>query len=150
MIMIMKTITHSVEETKVLAQNFGKTLKPKSNQATVLALFGELGAGKTAFTQGLLAGFGVSQHVTSPTFVVEKIYPLSDGFGFKQVIHVDAYRLSTGHDLTILGFSELLAGADNLIIIEWPEKVSDILPANVKKIYFSHLPDGGREIRYDE
>lgn len=146
----MKIITHSVEETQAWAKDFSHTLKPLPHQALILALVGELGAGKTSFTQGLLASLGVIDYVTSPTFVIEKVYSLPKESDFKRVIHIDAYRLSGGSDLDNLGFSKLVADPENLIIIEWPERIKDILPPEAKFIYFSHLTDDDREIRYDE
>ena len=91
--------------------------------AAVLALSGELGSGKTAFVKALAKELGVEETVTSPTFVIEKIYKLSHS-RFKNLVHVDAYRLESAHELEVLGFKELLQNAENLVAIEWPERVA--------------------------
>lgn len=122
-----------------------------ADRATVLGLSGDLGAGKTTFTQQLAGLLGVKEDVTSPTFVIEKIYdlPAPPLYGFKKLIHIDAYRLDTGHDLELLGFKELLVTPENLIIVEWPERVADILPANTKILKFTFINDTTREVIYE-
>ena len=70
---------------------------------------------------------GVTETVTSPTFVIEKIYPLT-GQKFQQLIHIDAYRLKEAHELEVLGWKELLADSGNLILLEWPERVAELIP----------------------
>jgi len=86
--------------------------------------------------------------VTSPTFVLEKIY-LLNGRQFKRLIHIDAYRLEKAGDLAPLGFDELVQDAGNLILLEWPEKVSDALPIPAVRISFVAHTDGSRTITYD-
>lgn len=119
--------------------------------ATVLGLSGDLGAGKTTFTQQLASLLGVKEDVTSPTFVIEKIYDLPEPplYGFKKLIHIDAYRLDSGAELLSLGFKELLNTPENLIIIEWPERVADILPSSTKILKFTFINDTTRTVDYD-
>ncbi len=130
---------------------------PAGRQATLVTLSGELGAGKTAFTKAVAKAFGVEETVNSPTFVLEKIYPIrkieesrSNGAGlqFKRLIHIDAYRLEKGADLSPLGFDELMQDASNLILLEWPEKVTDALPEPAAHLSFATLPDGSHRISY--
>ena len=126
---------------------FVSGLTPKPRGATLITLSGELGAGKTSFTQGIAAGLGVMEAVTSPTFVLEKLYPLTRA-PFSQLVHIDAYRLTSGDDLRTLGFDELMGDAGNLVVLEWPEKVADLLPAPAHRITLTVVESGGRKISY--
>ncbi len=119
--------------------------------ATILGLSGDLGAGKTTFTQQLAGLLGVKEDVTSPTFVIEKVYNLPEPtlYGFKKLIHIDAYRLDSGAELLSLGFKELLVSPHNLIIIEWPERVADVLPSGTKILKFTFINDTIRTVDYD-
>lgn len=121
--------------------------------ATVVGLFGDLGSGKTTFTQSLGKHLGIKEVMTSPTFVIEKIYLLknhSEEFpvAFTRLIHIDAYRLEKGEELQSLGFAELLKDPQNLILIEWPERVVDILPPKMVKINFKFVSEFEREIEF--
>ncbi len=129
------------------AKIFTGTLAPKARGATLITLSGELGAGKTSFVQGVAASLGVVGSVTSPTFVLEKVYELR-GQPFSKLIHIDAYRLVSGDELRALGFDELMGDAGNLVLLEWPEKVSDLLPAPAHRITLTVPETGGRSITY--
>jgi len=97
----------------------------------IIGLRGDLGAGKTTLTQNLLSRAGFKGAVSSPTFVIEKRYQLAKPFRqIKQIIHIDAYRLTNGDDLLKLGWQDLCQLDNTLIIVEWPELVADILPAD--------------------
>lgn len=129
------------------AKTFTGTLAPKARGATLITLSGELGAGKTSFAQGVAAALGVVGSVTSPTFVLEKVYELR-GQPFSKLIHIDAYRLVSGDELRALGFDELMGESSNLVLLEWPEKVSDLLPAPAHRITLTVPETGGRSISY--
>ena len=129
------------------AQVFAKGLAPRARGATLVTLSGELGAGKTSFTQGMAAALGVVGAVTSPTFVLEKVYQLHNT-PFSKLIHIDAYRLTGGDELRALGFDELMGEAGNLVVLEWPEKVADLLPAPTHRITLTIPEQGGRSILY--
>ncbi len=116
--------------------------------ATLVTLSGELGAGKTAFTKMIANVLGVEDTVTSPTFVLEKIYMLPESAAFDRLIHIDAYRLEEGDDLAPLGFDELMQDSKNLILLEWPEKVGDALPKPAISISLTAHEDGSRTLRY--
>lgn len=153
----MKILADSREETVSVAEGFLAGLKPGakaspdgSRQATVVALHGDLGAGKTTFTQGLAWALGVEEVVTSPTFVIEKIYKLNDQAKFKHLVHIDAYRLEQASELDHLGFSDLLNDPSNLIVLEWPERVKDILPAETVTVNFRFIDENTREIVYED
>lgn len=124
------------------------TIKP-AEHATVVALEGELGAGKTSFAQEVGKTVGVGENMRSPTFVIEKIYPI-DFKGFKRLIHLDAYRLESESELIHLGWEEIIKNKENLILIEWPENVAGIIPLDAKRIYFKFIDEHTREIEIHE
>lgn len=138
----------SLEETYAFAKDFVLKLKPSSN-ATVVGLYGDLGAGKTAFTKGVAKAFGVEEDITSPTFVIEKIYALSNQC-FDTLIHIDAYRLEKAEELARLGWNNLLKDPKNIILIEWPEKVAEIMPKDHTKLFFTFIDENTRTISIQE
>lgn len=141
----MEVMSKRLLDTEKAAATFVAALG-KGEQATVVGLQGNLGSGKTTFVKGVAKAFGVEQTVTSPTFVIEKIYKLS-GTLFSHLVHVDAYRLEEGKELAALGFNEVLKDPGNLVLIEWPEKVSDILPEDIRTVRFSFIDDETRRIQ---
>ncbi len=144
----MEKIIMTLAELEAEAMRFAGTLAPSPRGATLVTLSGELGAGKTAFTKAVASALGVGETVTSPTFVLEKIYALPPGKHFDRLIHIDAYRLESGADLAPLGFDELMRSETNLILLEWPEKVRDALPEPSVHISIIAEPDGSRTVSY--
>ncbi len=146
----MELVLKDIDELEREGARLAKTLTPKDAGATVITLSGELGAGKTAFTKALAKALGVEEVITSPTFVIEKIYALSPLGGetpkFGRLVHIDAYRLEKGADLSALGFDELMKDAGNLVVIEWPEMVQNGLPKSDFGISIEALSDGARRI----
>lgn len=108
------------------AASFLKALVPVQKGATVVALQGDLGAGKTTFVQGLAKALNVREHITSPTFVIQKIYPIAGDVHFDRLVHIDAYRLEGKQELDILHFGDDVEDPKTLVCIEWPEKVPGI------------------------
>lgn len=108
----------------------------KQSSAVVLALYGDLGAGKTTFTQAIGEILGVSEDITSPTFVIMKRYPTTHEV-FRNLIHVDAYRLHDTEELTVLGFEDWLHEDHTLMVIEWADKVGSLLPESAVKLKFT-------------
>ncbi len=146
----MKYVSKNLEETAKISHNFVVSLGGKDhNQAVIVGLYGDLGSGKTTFTQLLAKELGVTETVTSPTFVIEKIYKLKDQV-FEYLIHIDAYRLEKASELLHLGWEEIIANPKNLILIEWPERVAEILPKETKKIKFTFIDETTREIEIEE
>ena len=123
------------------AQDFITGLSPQVGDATVVALSGDLGAGKTTFAQAVARALGVEETVSSPTFVIEKVYQLS-GQSFEKLIHIDAYRLESAHELEVLGWRETVADPNNLILIEWPERLAALVPEGAIHIRFEIQGDG--------
>ena len=125
---------------------FAKTLSPQKEEATVVGLRGELGSGKTTFVKGVARGLGVEGVVASPTFVIEKIYKLKAQL-FDYLIHIDAYRLESGEELSTLGFDDLRKDPKNLIVIEWPEHVREVLGEDLKMLHFVFINSSTRSIK---
>lgn len=126
-----KIVTYSEKQTF----NFGKKVAKKLSGSEVIALIGELGAGKTIFIKGLAAGLGIKKTITSPTFVLFKLYRIKDKTDLqksrvKYLAHVDAYRLSRAQDLIDIGLKDWLDRLDTVTVIEWADRVKDILPKN--------------------
>jgi tRNA threonylcarbamoyl adenosine modification protein YjeE len=119
-----------------------------SESATLVALSGDLGAGKTALSQAVARALGVQGAVISPTFVIMKIYDTKHP-AYKRLVHIDAYRLESSSELERLGWRELLADPANLILIEWPEKVPEAIPSGALRVTLSHVNDDEREIELD-
>ena len=150
----MKIVSKSVAVTKQFAREFvekiSKTAPPAvaAGGATIVGLYGNLGSGKTTFVQCVAEILGVAEHVTSPTFIIVKSYKLQVT-SFKSLIHIDAYRLKSGVELSKLGFEELLHNPANIIIVEWADKVADILPLNHIKLRFEFINETTRKIIFD-
>lgn len=115
----MQFITHSAEETEALGERLAQTL----TGGEVVAYFGELGAGKTAFTRGLARGLGISMRVTSPTYTIVNEY----SGGRLPLFHFDMYRLGSSDELFDIGWDDYLARG-GVCAVEWSERVSDALP----------------------
>lgn len=130
--------TASAEETRALAARLAAALEPGS----VLALHGDLGAGKTTFVQGLAAGLSITESVTSPTF---NIFTLHRGAG-NTLVHVDAYRLDAGAQLEDLMIDDFLT-PPWWLAVEWPSKVSDWLPPHALHLELTHTTDRRHSIR---
>ena len=138
----------SIDEIEKIAQEIYNHIGGGNGEmAQVVALDGELGAGKTTLTQKIAKLFGVQADVISPTFTIMKKYETNDK-NFKNLIHIDAYRLDKEDELTNLGWSEMLRDKDNLIIIEWPERVANLIPQNSIVIKLEHIDEGKRSITF--
>lgn len=114
-----------------------------------MALQGNLGSGKTAFTQLVGKILGVEENMASPTFVIMKVYEI-DFHGFKNFIHIDAYRLEKESELLHLGWEEMIKGPENLIFIEWPENVPGLIPESAHKVSLEFVDESTRSITIHE
>ncbi|KND50118.1 MAG: tRNA threonylcarbamoyl adenosine modification protein YjeE [Parcubacteria bacterium C7867-008] len=139
-----------LEALQAEAAEFAKTLSPNTEFATLVTLSGELGAGKTSFTQGLARALGITESITSPTFVLEKIYelPKKAAQGFERLIHIDAYRLEEAPMLNPLGFHEFMRDPKNLIVLEWPEHVYEAVRTAQYQIKLAVGEGNTRDIIY--
>ncbi len=132
--------TYSSDETRIFGDKLVSGVMSHASGrkgAVVLALYGDLGSGKTTFAQGFLRGLGVRQRVNSPTFVIFKRFKIHDS-RFKNIYHIDCYRIKKAKELVDLGIKEILAEPKNIVLIEWPERLRRILPKEVIKIYFKY------------
>jgi len=120
----MKTTTKSEKQTLNLGKNFVLELKG----GEVIGFIGELGAGKTVFIKGLAQGLNIKNIITSPTFVLMKIYKAKGPI--KDLCHVDAYRLKSAQDLIDIGIKDYLNKNAAVTVIEWADQVKNILPKN--------------------
>ena len=127
------------------AERFANALDIKEG-ATVITFSGELGAGKTTFVRGILGAYGVEENVISPTFVIQRIYKPNLG-PFHQVVHIDAYRLESAHELEVLGWEELLKDSSTLVLLEWPEMVLEVVPKTAQRVTLN-VVDEGRILTY--
>ncbi len=103
----------------------------------IFALVGDLGAGKTTFSKTFLKELGVEQHVQSPTFSIINSYAI-DFNGFKKVFHIDVYRIEDTGELEVLHFGELLENPDHIVVIEWADKIRELIPAGAIWMTFEH------------
>lgn len=145
----MEIATKNLQETADFAKDFLTKIKSKQTEATILALKGDLGSGKTTFTQFVAKELGIRDNVTSPTFVIEKRYVCAKDKMFKQLIHLDCYRLNSSAELLRLDWSEIIKDSQNLIIVEWPERIADILPKNYLEIEFEFVDETERKINIE-
>lgn len=142
----IEIFTKSDNETRKFGALFAKEILRKKNKkgATVVSLEGDLGAGKTTFTQGFAKGLGIREVPRSPTFVIMQIYRInkfnrSTKFvKHKNLIHIDAYRISA-KDLNVLGWHEFIKNKNNIILVEWGNKIKNILPKDSLRTIFKHI-----------
>ncbi len=137
--MELTLISESIEDTLNIGRIIGKNL----SGGDVVALIGDLGSGKTCITQGIALGIGIPEEyrITSPTFTLINEYP-----GKITLYHIDIYRLSGPQDLEDMGYEEYFYG-DGVTIIEWAEKIKDILPKKCLHVYLRYLDENKREIK---
>ena len=129
-------ITASTEETQKLGESFSKNLKP----GNIVALIGNLAAGKTSFVKGVLKGLGYKYEVTSPTFTL-----INEYYAKSKVIHVDFYREENITRWNELGFQNMI-NSDSIILIEWADLIPDLLPNIDYKLHFEHNGEDKRRI----
>ena len=126
--------TTSFKQTKALAKLLSGEIFYGKNGALVFALSGDLGAGKTTFVKGFIAGAGIKRKITSPTFVLVKSYKVKS----YKVYHIDCYRLKKSKEILDLGLKEILKNPKNIVLIEWPGIIKKYLPKNAVWIKFKH------------
>ncbi len=161
-----KYITNSSEETKKIAENFAKKLKG----GDIVALYGELGSGKTTFVQGLAKGLGIKKRIISPTFIIVRSYKIEfksqsvrqaqdknsrvNPFDklrtriqeSKVFNHIDLYRIEGTKDIEGLGLDEIINDPQNIVAIEWAEKLEKLLPRKRIDVKFNYLSKNKRHI----
>src|SRR3989338_6151407 len=162
----IEILTRSAKETKKLGEKLAHEIdrSPTSIKrgAIIISLEGELGSGKTTFTQGFAKGLGIKENPRSPTFVIMRIYPITTnpstpspfvrakgkkyspppyeggGWGRLNFIHIDAYRLKS-KDFKVLNWRDFIKDKNNIILVEWGNKIKNILPKGSLRIIFKHI-----------
>lgn len=149
--------TKSAKETQLFAKEFLNSLK-----SNLVCLYGPLGSGKTTFVQGLAKALGVKKQIISPTFILIKEYkikpsllqpkagpPLVDITHYSLLTHIDCYRLNSEKDIRSIDLTELWFNPENLVVIEWAEKIKKILPKKRVDIKFEYINENKRRIKID-
>ena len=129
----------STDETEKAGEDFAGLIS--GMKSGVVALYGDLGAGKTCFVKGVARGFGIASTVNSPTFSIINCY---EGIG-SQLYHIDAYRLKNSEEILNIGYEDYVS--EGICLIEWPEMIEKILPKNAIRIRFSIESETDRTIR---
>lgn len=135
-------ITEGFEETRRLGESFSKNLKG----GEIIALYGELGSGKTTFVQGLAKGLGIKKRIISPTFIIVRSYKAKPIFFY----HVDLYRIESAKDIESLGLAEIIDNKAHIIVIEWAEKMKSLLPKKRWDARFEDLGGNRRKIMVNQ
>ena len=161
-------ISKNIEDTEKIAKEFLKKIRPIKTGATVVGLYGDLGTGKTTFTQFVAESLGVKNKVNSPTYVIMKKYKIQahpnpsqsegrrtspptpllikgEGRNFKYLFHLDAYRLKNEKELSVLGWEEIISNKEHLVFMEWPENIKKAMPKKHHQIHIRHLKEGYRK-----
>lgn len=164
LIHMKKYITKSCTETQKLGENFAKEIlacEKRSHEsahankgATVLALTGNLGGGKTTFLQGFAKGLAIQDKILSPTFVIYKKFQISPTvkstlsrvFYGGYFYHFDCYRINKPEEILELNFKEIISNPKNIVAIEWPEKIKKYLPKNFTLLKFKFIDQNTREL----
>lgn len=139
--------TKTPKETQKSGELLAKVLISSSllSRARVVCLNGDLGGGKTTFLQGFARGLGIKEKILSPTFVILKRFRIKRG-GFKNFYHMDCYRLEGNQDLAVLGFKEILGNPENIVAIEWADRIKSALPKDRITLDFDFLSNKERRI----
>ena len=144
----MKYRTNSVIETQKIASDFAKTLKG----GDIVALYGELGSGKTTFVQAVAKALGIRKQIVSPSFILVRSYEIPKNNTSKSVgrlVHIDLYRLESADDLRSVDFSEMSSDSGSLVMIEWAQKAKRVLPEKRIDIHIVYKEEGEREIEIE-
>ena len=144
----MKYYSGSLADTIKIASDFAKTLKG----GDVVALYGELGSGKTTFVQAVAKALGIRKQIVSPSFILVRSYEIPKNNTSKsagRLVHIDLYRLESADDLRSVDFSELASDSGNLVMIEWAQKAKRVLPEKRIDIHIVYKGEGEREIEIE-
>lgn len=132
-------LSKSDEDTKRIAKDLAK-----KGEFRIVGLTGELGAGKTTFVQGFAKGLGIKDKIISPTFVLIRQHKIPNTK--KVLYHIDLYRLESMEDIKHLGIEEIIGDPNNIVLIEWAEKMNNKLPPDTVFIKFEKLNDNERRL----
>ena len=154
--MFMKSLeitTKSAKETQKVAHLFAKEILKSDfdrKNAVVVALEGDLGGGKTTFSQGFSRGLGVREKVLSPTFVIMRQHLLNSRmFHFRRFVHMDAYRISGVKELRLLGWQDIIQDKNAIVLVEWADRIRRALPKEYIRIRFTFVDENERLIVFE-
>ena len=138
-------ITSSPTETKNSAKEIAQEILKKKSQKTsfVIGLKGELGSGKTTFVQGFAKGLGIKEKILSPTFVIYRKFRIKNS---KYFYHFDCYRIKRAKDILNLDFKEIISNPENIVVVEWADKIKKIMPKNTLWISFKLINEFSRKL----
>jgi tRNA threonylcarbamoyladenosine biosynthesis protein TsaE len=137
-------VTRSPAETAAL----GNALAGYLQDGDVVLLHGDLGAGKTTLAKGIAAALGVRDVVSSPSFSLVNEYDTEPALPVSRLFHLDLYRLGEESDLASIGFDDLMASADGVMLVEWPERAAAVLPEQYLLIEIEPVGPGDRRLRF--
>lgn len=141
---MQKYISRSEDETKNIAAELAKMVRQTHHKNNIFALTGELGAGKTIFAQGFAKGLRIKEKIISPTFVLIRQHKIPKSP--KMLYHIDLYRLENIKDILHLGIKEILANPNNIVLIEWAEKIQKLLSKSTVWISIKVIKENIRQI----
>ncbi len=156
--MVNYFLTKSTPQTKKLGKEFAQKIlgTKQRKKCLVLAMEGELGSGKTTFLQGFAKGLGIKGKILSPTFVIMRKFEIRNSKSetnskfkikkFKTFYHIDCYRIKSPKEILNLGFKKIISDPQNIIAIEWADRVKSILPNPVIKVKFNFRNKYARKI----
>lgn len=136
-------ITKTARETSAIGEELARSIVAGAEDRRILCLYGELGSGKTTFTQGFARGLGIPSRLLSPTFIIVRRYGVP---GNQLLYHIDLYRLGNEVATEELGLKEILTDPNVFVVIEWPEKLGSAQPQKRLDITFKTLEDGRHSI----
>lgn len=147
---VKEVTTKNAAQTGRVAEEFAKNvlgdMGKEPGKAKLICLWGDLGSGKTTFVQAAAAELGVKETVNSPTFLIMKKYPLSGKNRGRTLYHFDLYRIREAREILDLGWEEILSDAKNIVAVEWPGKIEEILPASRIDAEFESVSENERRI----
>ena len=144
----MKTkVIQTLEELREVAHDV-LHLCEHDGMAPIIALSGDLGAGKTAFVKEVGMLLGIEYAITSPTFTIMKSYPIHNHPFLRTLTHIDAYRIESDDEMRVLGFDEIIKDMTRILCIEWPEKIHSLIPSGAIRVSITLGQDGSRSISY--
>ena len=148
-----KFVSNNPKELKKIAKDLAVNLMSRfrldiGGGALVLALIGDLGSGKTTFARAFAEGLGVKEKIKSPTFIIFRKSNIKNK-NFLYFYHFDVYRINSEKEILKLGWEEIISNPENIVLVEWADKIENILPKNSVKINFKHLKGDKREMGID-
>ena len=147
-------VSHTLENTQTIAATLTKDIvarfhNTKPHKAFVVGLSGELGAGKTAMVKAVARELGITQTLKSPTFILKQAFPFSiKDLPFTRLVHIDTYRLEEDDTLASIEWEAEKSDPHNLIFIEWPERVRNVLPSAIMEVSLVLHDDETRTISW--